>query len=235
MPPAAAAPHLLLDERGARRGDDPAHAFLCPSCTQINSETDFVARNEQFMRLVNSAAAAAYILDGPLIRWDDHVRPNADAAPQHVRALLADNLAINPLFQPFETMLEVDHPSRGVPVLTARAVAGIVADGIARDPLNRRTERQRDFAAFKLSAVVAAVPDLPRQPRDNVLRAGTLHLRAAGLARRMLNVDASRLNIDETFDEESITLEAALFPFLFPSGRGFYEGHGTLTSNPSSG
>ena len=44
----------------APRAYPPAVLPAClPACLQINSETDFVARNEQFHSLVGSAAAAA--------------------------------------------------------------------------------------------------------------------------------------------------------------------------------
>jgi hypothetical protein len=166
------------------------------------------------------------ILDGPLIRWSSDGQGSVTDA---VTDVLAVCLAHNPLFQRFLCMLEVDGlGQRGVPVLSANVVDDIVQRGRRRDP--QHGSRQRVMKEVLLT-FMCSQPEGERMRNSNaVVRAGTLRLRDAGLTTRNLDVLPTGLDPLHLLDPEAITVETALFPYLFPAGVGGYAGMGGLAT-----
>ena len=169
------------------------------------------------------------LLRHPLVSWnpnDDtsNFRPSAE-----VQELLSFNLRSNPLIQRYKCMMEQNDPTLGLPLVPKCYVEHIVDNAIARGP---RLVTETNPVPFVLSTVVDVpvpmVVEGEAAPATDPVKAGDLHLRAAYLESRWpLMTLPGQLTSDS---DNSITVEKALFPFLFPHGDGAFDGRTTLNT-----
>lgn len=104
--------------------------------------------------------------------------------------------------------------------LTPAAVASFVADAIARNPLESMSAEYAEYAQQAISLVLPLVRHVGNPP--TLYNIGTLHPRLLGMAQRLIT------SADGTAPAHGLdlglTAEAAVFPYLFPGGAGFFTG-----------
>lgn len=157
-------------------------------------------------------------LSNPLISWteDTEVLDNLHShTPTVLQTLLAQNILYNPFFQKYLTVLERNTTTLPVPVISHNAVKNIVLHHQQRGPLSHM---QQNFLADVIATVIDTSMEHTTIPPEEgeVYRVGTLVSR-----------HEHQLNYINTFihgacaDRFDISLEAALFPYLFPHAKGF--------------
>ena len=197
--------------------------FACdPAETQLLGLLDVnLGLTQRYKGFIEGAWQSHSLLDGPLVRWGDAPAPGAAHVAGAVQDLLGWNLQHNPLFQRHATLLETPHHTRGFPILTAEAVAGILKKAIERMPLGEAMEQ--DWVPAALTAVTSAGPPLKAPSAShNIYIAGEMVLRDTLEPRRLLTRPDG--TPPGSAAAEQITAESAMFPFLFPFGRGFFTG-----------
>lgn len=144
--------------------------------------------------------------------------PGLPGMPTPVMDLLAFNQSFNPLVQRYLTVAEQTRPGGGGPaLLSAAAVEGIVGQARARGPIAHM--QQPETAGFGIVVDARTAMDGHRQRAAYVN--GALHPRdpAGGAVRELLTGhDGTPLLPSST----PIGVEAALMPFLFPFGTGWF-------------
>ena len=163
----------------------------------------------------------------PLVSWNVHAEESTYEPSAAVVSLLSMHMRQNPLYARYRCLLELDDPSVGLPIVPCAYISHIVENAISRGP---RVFSETNPLPFVLSTVVdVPVPMLMEgEHRDMSMpvKAGELSLRAGAVDTRtsmvMLPGDVSDMR------DVELTIEYALFPFLFPHGTGGFDGHMTL-------
>jgi hypothetical protein len=183
------------------------------------------------------------LLDSPLVSFG-----NAPLDPQplsaNLRNILSMNLNDNPLYRSFKCIFEREGKSTGVAVVSSDVVDKILQENRARGPLS-----PVDFNL--LPNVLGLISDerplagSQAPKRNTIFEMGSMFLREKLLTPRSgapdqelvdhlpFSVASDGLMPDQRalknfFPSLHLTLETALFPFLFPFGTGAYDGAVTL-------
>ena len=177
------------------------------------------------------------ILDIPYICWDKDllVCNNSEAVKTQLGSLLAMLMLTNPHVQAFHTMLERPHPEFGTAIFDADAVKSIVQDSIARGPLyNEDTDIAADMLQNELDVYLGTLDFLQFSAGEVELQpTGFMTIRAPHpLDNRLFKIEVPEIPeapepIPVRFSKvmglaraHNITIEEALFPYLFPHGKG---------------
>ena len=167
------------------------------------------------------------LIHHPLVTWN----PNDDTSNFRpcieVQELFAMNLRSNPLIQRFQCMMEQNDPTLGLPLVPKSYVQHIVDGAITRGP---RLVSETNPLPFVLSTVVdvpvSMVVEGEAVAATVPVKTGDLRLRSTYLeARFPLMVLPGDISSDS---EPGMTVEKAMFPFLFPHGDGAWDGKMTL-------
>jgi hypothetical protein len=175
--------------------------------------------------------------------------PSLDPAPAsaNLLSILKSNLRANPFLQNFKCVLELAPSTTPLAVLPGSVVDDILKENIARGPLKPIAE---DLVPHVLALLTDERPLAGSQApkRNTIFEMGTLHTRQERLCPRPSSSsqpqvrslallvcadglpDCSFDNLEGGSKAAAIILKTALFPFLFPHGRGAYDGVVTLCS-----
>jgi hypothetical protein len=164
------------------------------------------------------------ILEGPLINLNSDLDVCYTTIPDSVRALLAENMEHNPLFKEFRTMLEVSNRA-GIPILQSSVINDIIGNHKARGQIS--TMRHGPAQQAYLTTFILTEPD--RTSKSAIYHAGEVTLRSLNLQPQRILV-VGHDGVGKSTILAALTLEAALFPFLFPHGTGYFQ-KGALFSN----
>jgi hypothetical protein len=168
----------------------------------------------------------ASLLDNPLITWNSHlageVKPSA--LPVIVQHILRHNIINNPLLREYQSVLEFPHPKYAVPVLGCAAIRHIIADNIAKAPIDIAAMDENYVSSLLATSEFAhhTFDSNSCQPATNLFDVGCVTLRKTGVQKRLLLHADGLPALDQ--DNCNLSIETALFPFLFPFGRGAYVG-----------
>jgi hypothetical protein len=176
------------------------------------------------------------LLDSPLIVWDNTYAQGflLENVPPVLFQLLRHNLQTNPLIKRFQTILEYPHPKYCVPVLSSDAISNIISDTVAKNPVqlpvgddNAATLLSTiDFAHFAYDNTLGQ-----KQKANSTFDIGAVKLRETSTHERVrVKVDGTCTCNGEACSNSALTLETALFPFLFPFGKGFFNSSISLTA-----
>jgi hypothetical protein len=166
------------------------------------------------------------ILDGPLVSWSSFSGEclNKDDILDLLKSLLSINIEKNPLVQTYLTMIESPHPKFGIPILPSSAVEQIIGNNKTRGPFQAMNAVDKPLqcvlstVSFPNQDTIMANADLSKSSAFDV---GSLITRDGYLVKR-LRTDVSGIPV-RPFADKIITLETALFPFLFPFGSGGFD------------
>jgi hypothetical protein len=166
------------------------------------------------------------LLDNPLLYWNSKFQPTNTSKDVNLvlKDLLHQNLSSNPLIQKYITNIEKPNPTHGLCVLCF----SIVEEILTKISIGERSFSNMDVEPFiqNLSLFFDMRPGIPHN-FDDPFEIGKLTMR---------NNDnpfkTERLLVQEdgmcTNPTLNMSLEKALFPFLFPHGCGAYDGIGGL-------
>ncbi len=180
-------------------------------------------RNYEFM---DGQIQPSGLLDNPLLYWNSKFQPTNTSKDVNLvlKDLLHQNLSSNPLIQKYITNIEKPNPTHGLCVLCF----SIVEEILTKISIGERSFSNMDVEPFiqNLSLFFDMRPGIPHN-FDDPFEIGKLTMR---------NNDnpfkTERLLVQEdgmcTNPTLNMSLEKALFPFLFPHGCGAYDGIGGL-------
>ncbi len=180
-------------------------------------------RNYEFM---DGQIQPSGLLDNPLLYWNSKFQPTNTSKDVNLvlKDLLHQHLSSNPLIQKYITNIEKPNPTHGLCVLCF----SIVEEILTKISIGERSFSNMDVEPFiqNLSLFFDMRPGIPHN-FDDPFEIGKLTMR---------NNDnpfkTERLLVQEdgmcTNPTLNMSLEKALFPFLFPHGCGAYDGIGGL-------
>jgi hypothetical protein len=157
------------------------------------------------------------LLDGPLIQWrgQEH-EPLWNGMDDAMKFLFDTNIRGNPIYKRYRCMMERDHPLLHMPLVTSETIEGILANGIARNPVVRSAEKDQALRTALVTMVVGERSVGAPASKNDIFDVGALTLRESNVERRMLATSTSMpLNVGEEEDDLHLTTEAALFPQIF--------------------
>ena len=167
------------------------------------------------------------LLNSPLLSWDGTTDKTAtiEELSSTVGPILAQNMQSNPLFKKYLTVFEQPHKNTSMCILTPEIISHII------QPNNTPT------TFFPTMSVPSAVYDLTilfdmrdtaqHNKHNDFFVIGDIHRREAsenGIPSESIAFRSDTMNIEKY----GLTLETALFPFLFPHGHGAYDGKTTF-------
>jgi hypothetical protein len=171
------------------------------------------------------------LLDCPLVVWDNRLGAcsNTQDLPKDSYELLHINLESNPLLREHLTVLETPHCRYGIPVLTSAAIESIVSNNRSRGPL--QTTMENDVLSSYMSTLSLpyfnSVSQNKLVTKQFIFEVGSVTLREIYAVKRLsVTIEGEHAKIDGR--PSALTLETALFPFIFPFGKGGFASPGTL-------
>ena len=171
------------------------------------------------------------LLAYPLAAWTPEVRGSASLPPipQSFTNVFESNLRTNPHLKFYKALFEMPEDAANIPVVRASFVEDVVRDARDRGPL---TDVESNIMPYVLSTMILPSPYLPANSPQS-FAVGHLHFRPSSAWARdhqqrtsLLEVNAGLLSLasDEPLACPTMTLQLALFPHLFPHGRGAFNG-----------
>lgn len=188
----------------------------------------------------------APILHGALVRWYQCENDNNDSNflyyQENLKDVLQHNLECNPLYQNYKCVLECGNINNqelpvALPILPASTIMNITQTHIDNAP-TLWDEGMNGERPYQLSTVVPAeITFMHKNPLEKFFHVGTcqsrhhhnvdIDLHCNDLSTQRLHCTTSSNNNSEDRSAHTVTppptLEAALFPFLFPEGNGYFQ------------
>ena len=182
------------------------------------------------------------LLSNPLVTWDNiSLAGTTLESNAGLRDLLASNMRTNPVMQAFSTMLELTagrDPHTGMVTCTAESIRNIVHHHIERSPIAENMgEDIFDRGGLSVLDYEAVAPRAStfKMTTQKVFAAGNMHLREGrgGMWGRSMSlvVDPNGQQVMTPVGQGNaiVTIESAIFPFLFPHGEGIWRPDSTLS------
>ena len=180
--------------------------------------------------------SARSLLVSPIINWDAVDITHVQYDSEHdggVGWLLAVNLRTNPIYKKYRCMLEqtsLRGTTGGINVVPSAAVERFVSDHMERNPIAESrmgSDDPVDRGTLSVMDDIMPIPCTGKMTPPKHYAAGCLQLRDSDAlrGRRMpLLVDGQGQQVANMVvqAEQTSTLEACLFPYLFPNGVGFW-------------
>jgi hypothetical protein len=166
------------------------------------------------------------LLNNPLLYWNSKFQPTNRSKDVNLafKDLLHQNLSLNPLIQQYITNIEKPNPTHRLCVLFSSIVEKI----LAKTNTGERHFSSMDVDPFiqNLSLFFDMRPGIPQNFND-AFEIGELIMRNNDnlFKTKRLLVREDDMCTNPTLN---MSLEKALFPFLFPHGCGAYDGIGGL-------
>lgn len=188
----------------------------------IDVRTDL---QQKYMGFHEGELFRASLFDAPLVHLSDsmHVSPPSWLAAM-VRVLV-HNLLHNPLYHTYKAMCELTGAASVYPVLPYEAVGNVLRQVQHRGHLYSVAQAHH----LQASNIGLAVDADPRPPasRHTPYVVANLHRRHDNGVEQLL---VASDGLGYMGNDNAVTAEAALFPFLFPLARGMYRGVARLTA-----
>jgi hypothetical protein len=181
---------------------------------------------------VSGRMAPYSLLESPIVSFGNCPIDPMPASDNLKELPFSSNLRTNPIIQRFKCMIEKQGQCANVAVFSSTVVNPILAHHIARGPL-QPVEADLLPHALALLSDERPLGGSQAPKRNTIFEMGSLHLRTANrLEERDFDTDSEdayplfmRSNGLQRLDTvTSITLETALFPFLFPFGKNAFTG-----------
>lgn len=164
------------------------------------------------------------LLDNPLVCWSTNsLHSSIHLSSSPLKEILAHNINNNPIIQKYKTMAEHSKNSASMCILSSETVTNIMKTYSANDPF----ELMQQADALCDIAILDNMYNTSKRTAyntDDTHEFGSIQLRDS--SRIVERTIAFRYNGIPSNDSEvkDITIESAMFPFLFPMGKGYYQG-----------
>ena len=184
--------------------------------------------SERYRGFAHGTIDVQTLIRHPLISWNvNNQEPNFEPC-EAVSRLLHLNLRQNPLYAKYRCLLELVDPSVGMPIVSESYVSHILMNAISRGP--RVITETNPLPIVLSTAIDVPVPMLLEGGHRDM----SVPIKAGDIALRMGSVDVrSPLMLmpgEVVQDVGELTIETAMFPFLFPHGTGAFDNGMTFTS-----
>lgn len=184
-----------------------------PAGTQVLSLVDLnVSLRKKYHGFSDGRLEKKSLLLGPLVDFRGAPTPNISIDLQNQSSLWWFNACNNPLVQKYKCVLEQPHPNTSFPIIGFGAIENIVSAAQRRGPLFSEAQGV-DVLAQILGVAAEAEPCFPNS-RHDLYHTGNLTNRETDEVTPMI-VDSEGEGVSH-----SISAESAIFPYLFPHGRG---------------
>ena len=149
--------------------------------------------------------------------------------PDLIWKLYQTNLVHNPLYKKYCSLLE--RPNyQNITIVPPQIIENIVSKAARRDPRPHLTAEDGEptqlMSDGQMSSVIRTNRNSPYGlTSDQQLQAGFLYAKPRGVAQEPKQISlVCNIQETDTSTNRDISVEAALFPYLFPKGTGFYQG-----------
>ena len=212
--------HTPEDMRRLLRSD-PAEVQLL-SFLDISS-----CKEERYHGFAHGAIDVHTLIRHPLVFWNEDQTSSMYRPGHDVETMYGKLLRTNPLYRQYRSLFEQDDGELGIPIVPPTYVRAIVDKAVARGPkLVAETN--------PLPHVLSTVVDVPVTPiRDGIAVAATTPIKVGSIvmAGEHFNERHDMVLLPReitTTDRRGLTMETAMFPFLFPHGTGHFDDSITL-------
>lgn len=158
------------------------------------------------------------VIDAPLLTMSTVPAGNLDTIVNSVLELLAFNVENNPLFQAFKCMYEIPTSSLSFPIVTSDALARYMAQVQRRSPLFTSSSGLV-YPSSRLS-LLSDLEAYEKLPASSQFKVGNLHAREHNA---ILPFVIGSDSLPTLYNERGVTMEAAVFPYIFPHGQRFWK------------
>jgi hypothetical protein len=223
------APHLVMMRPSYLRSllSEPCLPLQLLSLIDANMEV-----HQHFKGFASGNLVPFSLLESPLVAFGTDL--SIHQASSNLRSILATNLRTNDFVQRFQTLLERPSPLHGLCVLAPTVLDSIIRENIQRGPL-APMEMNLMPQLFSLLTDSRPLEGVQAPRRNTIFEVGSLQLRDQLVRPRLTSFtlrvrpDGQRVTDDTDFQSlGALTLETALFPFLFPFASGAFNGAMTL-------
>ena len=260
LPPASVANmhlHRHTQAPGTRRRPQP-RTYACYGCKKGQGTNRFLVRHtpEDMQRLLRADPAEVQLLSfldvtscmqerykgfahgaidvdtlirHPLVSWNEDQTSSMYRPCHDTEMMYGKLLRTNPLYRRYRCLLELDDGETCFPIVPSAYVHSIVDRAIARGP-------KLVAESNPLPHVLSTVVDVPMTPiREGIAPRSTAPIKVGDitLAGERVTERSEVLMLPGDIDipdREGLTLETALFPFLFPHATGQFDGSMTLNA-----
>lgn len=188
----------------------------------IDVRTDL---QQKYMGFHEGELFRASLFDAPLVHLSDSMHVSPPSWPAAMVRVLVHNLLHNPLYHTYKAMCELTGAASVYPVLPYEAVGNVLRQVQHRGHLYSVAQAHH----LQASNIGLAVDADPRPPasRHTPYVVANLHRRHDNGVEQLL---VASDGLGYMGNDNAVTAEAALFPFLFPLARGMYRGVARLTA-----
>ena len=169
------------------------------------------------------------LFEMPLISNSIDQRIEHFKCPDLIWKLYQTNLVQNPLYRKYCSLLE--RPNyQNITIVPPQIIENIVSKAAGRDPRPYLTAEDGETSQLmsdgQMSSVIRTNRDSPYGlTSDQQLQAGFLYAKPRGVDQQPKQISlVCNINDTDMSTNRDISVEAALFPYLFPKGTGFYQG-----------
>lgn len=179
--------------------------------------------NQKYHAFASGSVSRKSAIDAPITILS-HVQPEQiQTVVDRVSDLLAFSIQHNPLYQSYLCMYEVPGKILSFPVVTSDALARFLSQIQQRSPLYTSSQ-DVEYPSSRL-CILSDVEAYEKLPSASTFKVGHLHCRHMD-QRIPFIIQSDSLPV--LYNERGVTMEAAVFPYLFPHGQRFWTGQTKL-------